>query len=350
MRLAHRPTQSALPGRTPLDIRLGLTNAADVAHPLRWGILGAAKICEDWARALRDVPGAETVAVAARSQDSAQAFADKMGLPKAYEGYEALAADPDIDIVYIGSKTPDHFDHCMMCIKAGKNVLCEKPFTETAAQAREVYAAAAEAGLFCQEGMWTRFFPVYEHARQAIAAGAIGDVQIVQSDYPDRVYALCPAPLAFGADEAPLVSASGVAESPGGRPNAAVLQYGTKGIGVITFPQGGVKFPEGALPTLRLLSAHCSLAFAQCAISSALKAESRLAWGMARRLLAAPRPRITRSSSPSPQVSLCAPAFCLRTWLCFIWFERPQAVGGSATWARLTTASGAGRAPATSGS
>ena len=168
--------------------------------------------------------------------------------------------------------------------------------------------------------MWTRFFPVYEHARQAIAAGAIGDVQIVQSDYPDRVYALCPAPLAFGADEAPLVSASGVAESPGGRPNAAVLQYGTKGIGVITFPQGGVKFPEGALPTLRLchIILTGSSVYLQCVISSALKAESRLAWGMVRRLLAAPRPRITRSSSPSPQVSLCAPAFCLRIWLCFI--------------------------------
>ena len=63
----------------------------------------------------------------------------------------------------------------MMCIKAGKNVLCEKPFTETAAQAREVYAAAAEAGLFCQEGMWTRFFPTVERARALLDGGAIGE-------------------------------------------------------------------------------------------------------------------------------------------------------------------------------
>ena len=247
---------SATARRRPLDLREGLTRAEDVHFPLRWGFITASAIGSDFIKSLQDVPGAECVAVAARDAGRAARYAEAHGMPRSHATYQALCADPDIDIVYIGSKTPDHFDHCMMCIKAGKNVLCEKPFTETAAQAREVYAAAAEAGLFCQEGMWTRFFPVYEHARQAIAAGAIGDVQIVQSDYPDRVYALCPAPLAFGADEAPLVSASGVAESPGGRPNAAVLQYGTKGIGVITFPQGGVKFPEGALPTLRLLSAH----------------------------------------------------------------------------------------------
>ena len=123
---------SVLPGRTPLDIRLGLTQPEGVAHPLRWGILGAAKICEDWARALRDVPGATAVAVAARSQDSAQAFADKMGLPKAYEGYEALAADPDIDIVYIGTITALHKEHALMCIAAGTAPHPPHPSTATA--------------------------------------------------------------------------------------------------------------------------------------------------------------------------------------------------------------------------
>ena len=59
----------------------------------------------------------------------------------------------------------------LMAIAAGKHVLCEKPFTDTAAQAREVYAAAAAKGLFCQEGMWVRYFPAYEHAKAAIELG-----------------------------------------------------------------------------------------------------------------------------------------------------------------------------------
>ena len=193
---------SVLPGRTPLDIRLGLTQPEGVAHPLRWGILGAAKICEDWARALRDVPGAETVAVAARSQDSAQAFADKMGLPKAYEGYEALAADPDIDIVYIGTITALHKEHALMCIAAGtptppqhshsstfsppcpagKHVLVEKPLSLSKADSQEMYDAAAAAGVMCQEGMWSRYFPAAEHARHLIESGAIGEVRMLQAD------------------------------------------------------------------------------------------------------------------------------------------------------------------------
>ena len=77
---------SDLPGRTPLDIRLGLTRPEGVAHNLRWGILGSAKIGEDWARALADVPGASVVAVAARSAASAEKFAAKLGIPKSYGG------------------------------------------------------------------------------------------------------------------------------------------------------------------------------------------------------------------------------------------------------------------------
>ena len=77
----------------------------------------------------------------------------------------------------------------LMAIAAGKHVLCEKPFTDTAEQAREVYAAAEAKGLFCQEGVWVRYFPAYEHAKAAIELGVIGDIKGVSADYPDRV---CP--------------------------------------------------------------------------------------------------------------------------------------------------------------
>ena len=238
------------PMSTPLDIRLGQTREQDVEFPLRWGIISASAIASDWIKSLQDVPGASVTAVAARDEDRAAAYAEAHGVATAYGSYEALCNDPNVDIVYIASKTWDHHRDLMTAIEAGKHVLCEKPFTDTAEQAREVYAAADAAGVFCQEGMWLRFFPAIEHARAAMERGDIGDLQVVQADYPDRVYALSPAVLGFGAEEAPTIVAAGrkaagqpyagdVPSAHGAPPSAAVLQYSAqRGIAVITFPSG----------------------------------------------------------------------------------------------------------------
>ena len=142
--------QSALPGRTPLDIRLGLTKAEDVNHKLRWGILGAANICADWVRALANVPGATVVAVAARSQASAQSFADEWGIPNAYEGYDKVANDPDVDIVYCGTITPLHKEHVIMCLEAGKHVIVEKPMSMSTEESEACASpASSAAALLC---------------------------------------------------------------------------------------------------------------------------------------------------------------------------------------------------------
>ena len=245
-----RHTIDGWPLETPMDIRQGLTDENDVHHPLRWGIISASAIASDWIKSLQDVPGAKVTAVAARDRDRADAYARAHGVERAYDSYEALCADPNVDIVYIASKTWDHHRDLMTAIRAGKHVLCEKPFTDTAEQAREVYAAADAAGVFCAEGMWLRFFPAIEHARAILARGDIGDLQVVQADYPDRVYALNPAVTGFGADEMPVIAAAGrkVQGQPyaddrpsahGAPPSAAVLQYSAqRGIAVITFPSG----------------------------------------------------------------------------------------------------------------
>jgi predicted dehydrogenase len=91
-----------------------------------------------------------------------------------FDSYEELCADPTIDIVYVGTKTADHCAHSLLAVAGGKHVLCEKPFTTNAAEARQCYAAAEQKGVMMQEGMWTRYFPAYEHARAALEAGAIG--------------------------------------------------------------------------------------------------------------------------------------------------------------------------------
>lgn len=245
------PTQiDGWPMNTPLDVRRGLTDEGGIRFPLRWGIISASAIASDWIKSLQEVPGAQITAVAARDKTRAELYADAHEIPSAYGSYEELCNDPNVDIVYIASKTWDHHRDLMTAIDAGKHVLCEKPFTDTAEQAKEVYAAADDAGVFCQEGMWLRFFPAIEHARAVLERGDIGDLQIVQADYPDRVYALNPAILGFGSDETPLIAAAGrksrgqpyandVPSAHGAPPSAAVLQYSQqRGIAVITFASG----------------------------------------------------------------------------------------------------------------
>ena len=241
---------NGFPLNTPMDIRLGLTNEEDINHTIRWGIISASSISSDWVKSLQDVPGTQVTAIAARDLDRAQAFAEAHEIPTAYDSYDQLVEDDDVDMVYIASKTWDHHRDLLRTINAGKNLLCEKPFTDTADQAKEVYDLAAKANVICWEGMWLRFFPAVEHARAAIERGDIGDIKIVQADYPDRVYALNPAITGFGAEEMPTIAAAGKKSwaqphadgrfsAHGASPSAAVLQYSDQeGIAVITFPTG----------------------------------------------------------------------------------------------------------------
>ena len=145
---------NGFPMNTPMDIRLGLTREDGIQHKLRWGIISASSISSDWVKSLQDVPGASFAAIAARDMDRARAFADAHEIPTAYDSYQALCEDPDVDIVYIASKTWDHHRDLMMAFAAGKHVLCEKPFTDTADQAKEAFEAADKAGVVCWEGMW----------------------------------------------------------------------------------------------------------------------------------------------------------------------------------------------------
>ena len=219
------------PPATPLDIRQGHTKADDVAFPLRWGIIGAGAISAQWVGCLRQCKGAQLTAVAARDIDRAQAFATRLGISRAYGDYRELVAAEDVDIVYVGTITRLHKEHTLLALAAGKHVLCEKALAENVDDARAMHAAAKEAGVMLQDAMWTRFFPAVEHARAAIDAGVIGEPVLVQSDFFDPIYTIQAAPLAFGADaEATKVMASG------GRPGAAIVEYGEGKCAVFTFP------------------------------------------------------------------------------------------------------------------
>ena len=105
---------------------------------------------------------------------------------KLYGTYADLVADPDVDIVYIATPHSHHFQNTMLALHAGKHVLCEKPLTVTAAQARKVFATAASKGLVCMEAVKTRFFPASVQVRSLIASGEIGSVHRVFGSVPLR--------------------------------------------------------------------------------------------------------------------------------------------------------------------
>ena len=144
--------------------------------PTRWGVLSTGGIANDFSLALSKTDGAVLHACASRSQSSADAFAATHGFSKAYASYEALAADAEVDVVYVATPHAFHCENILMLLEAGKHVLCEKPMVVTAAQAERCIAKAREKRRFLMEGMWTRFFPTTRAVRKLVADGAIGKV------------------------------------------------------------------------------------------------------------------------------------------------------------------------------
>lgn len=153
---------------------------------IRWGILGTGRIAGQFAQGLAVLPDAELVAVGSRAQGTAGAFGDEFGVPHRHASYEALAEDPDVDVVYVATPHSLHRENCILCLKASKAVLCEKPLTINAAEAEEVIALAREKGFFLMEAMWTRFFPAIEKTCQLLADGAIGEVRMISAGFGFR--------------------------------------------------------------------------------------------------------------------------------------------------------------------
>jgi predicted dehydrogenase len=149
---------------------------------LRWGIVGTGWIAELFVGDLQ-LTGHRVVAVGSRTQESADRFAGRFEIPKAHGSYEALVADPEVDVVYIATPHPRHHADATLALRAGKHVLVEKPFTLNAAQAQDLVDTATEEGLVVLEAMWTRWLPHMIEIRRLIADGALGDVRSVLSDH-----------------------------------------------------------------------------------------------------------------------------------------------------------------------
>ncbi|MDG9716079.1 Gfo/Idh/MocA family oxidoreductase [Streptomyces sp. DH24] len=150
---------------------------------VRWGILATGGIAASFTADLVDLPDAEVVAVASRAKESAQAFADRFGIARAYGEWESLARDEDVDVVYVATPHSAHRAAAGLCLRAGRNVLCEKAFTLNAREAAELVALARERGSFLMEAMWMYCNPLVRRLKALVDDGAVGKVRSVHADF-----------------------------------------------------------------------------------------------------------------------------------------------------------------------
>jgi predicted dehydrogenase len=149
---------------------------------VRWGILGTGFIAGLQTQDLAE-NGFTVQAVGSRNAESSKAFSEKFSIPSAYASYEALVADPDVDVVYIASPHTYHHAHALLALNAGKHVLVEKPFTINAREAQEIFALAEAKGLVALEAMWSRFLPHMIRLREIIAEGSLGQIRKVTASH-----------------------------------------------------------------------------------------------------------------------------------------------------------------------
>jgi predicted dehydrogenase len=153
-----------------------------VTEDVRWGILATGLIARLFTSDLV-LTGHTVAAVGSRSRQTADRFAAKFGIPKAHGSYEALVADPEVDIVYVATPHPLHAPNAMAALEAGKHVLVEKPFTMNAAEAQKVMDLAERKGLLALEAMWTRFLPHMLRIREIVASGILGEIRSIVADH-----------------------------------------------------------------------------------------------------------------------------------------------------------------------
>ncbi len=151
-------------------------------RPIRWGILATGQIARNFADDLSLLPDAELSAVGSRSHQGAETFAHQNGVRRAYGSYEQLAADAELDVVYVATPHSRHAKDVMTCFEAGKSVLCEKALTLDADTSAELVGEARARGLFFAEAMWMRTIPAIRKAVTMAQEGHCGHLRQVRAD------------------------------------------------------------------------------------------------------------------------------------------------------------------------
>lgn len=157
-----------------------------MSEKFRWGILAPGTIAHKFAAGVQALPDAELAAVGSRTLDKAKEFAGRYKIPRAYGSYAELAADPEVDAIYIASPNQLHMEHTLLCLEHGRPVLCEKPFAGNVTQAEAMIGCARSHRLFLMEAMWTRFLPIMGVVSAWLEQGRIGEIRRLECDFSFR--------------------------------------------------------------------------------------------------------------------------------------------------------------------
>jgi predicted dehydrogenase len=151
-----------------------------------WGIIGAGNIAGRFAEDLKLLPHARLKAVSSRSADRASSFAKRYKIPDWYDSWDGIAGDPEVDIVYVATHHPFHFENTRACLETGKAVLCEKPFTMNRRELDILVRTAREKKVFLMEAIWTRFLPSTRKVLELLESGELGKLTSVYADFGFR--------------------------------------------------------------------------------------------------------------------------------------------------------------------
>ncbi len=149
-------------------------------HALRWGILGTGNAARNIAAAVRSTEGCTLQSVASRT-GTRSGESRSFGAEELHDSYEALAASDNIDVVHIATPHTAHFQNTLLCLEAGKHVVCEKPLSLSKVHAEQMILTATSKGLFLMEAVWPRFLPAVIRSRELIQQGSIGRAQLVNT-------------------------------------------------------------------------------------------------------------------------------------------------------------------------
>ncbi|GAA1611558.1 Gfo/Idh/MocA family oxidoreductase [Kribbella sancticallisti] len=156
------------------------------AGDVGWGILATGGVARIFTRDLL-LHGHRVVAVGSRSVASAESFATEFGIARGYGSYEELAADPDVDVIYIATPHNFHAANAELALEHGKHVLVEKSFTLTGEEAQRITDLGRRKELVVLEAMWTRFLPHMAHVHSLIGDGRLGELRSVHADHTQRL-------------------------------------------------------------------------------------------------------------------------------------------------------------------
>ena len=152
---------------------------------INWGVIGTGLIIDMFCTDFKDVEGANLHSVYGRQSDKAVMVAEKFGFDHNFSDLDEFLKQPDLDVVYVGTPHNTHAEFAIKAMKAGKHVLCEKPFAVNEKEVQAILDTAKETGMFVMEALWTLYQPSIIKALEWIEAGDIGDVRLITADFGD---------------------------------------------------------------------------------------------------------------------------------------------------------------------